>query len=344
MRAVVARNGAVTVEAVPDPVPGAGQVLAVPLACGICGSDLHALEVQASDPEAVPPVVLGHEFCAEIVDYGPSTERRLATGTRVCSVPFVDGPDGPHLIGFSPLFPGALAEQIVVQERRLVPVPDHVAAEHAAVTEPLAVGLHAVGAAGLATGDVTLVLGCGPVGLAVIAGLKQAGHGPVVASDFSPMRRRLAELTGADVVIDPTHTSPYESWLELAGAPPPPSPLLAPGQAPANAVVFDCVGAPGLLQQQIEAVPQHTRLVVVGVCAQPDMILPVKAIEKELNLRFVFAYRPDEFATALDLIANGRVPVGEWITDSRPLEAVQDAFAELSAPQHHCKILLTPSR
>src|SRR5205823_13606047 len=99
--------------------------------------------------------------------------------------------------------------------------------------------------------DVVLVLGCGPVGLAVIAGLRQAGHGPVVASDFSPARRRLAELTGADVVIDPAETSPYDTWLELAGAPAPPSPLVEPGAAAAHSVVFDCVGAPGLLQQQI---------------------------------------------------------------------------------------------
>jgi 2-desacetyl-2-hydroxyethyl bacteriochlorophyllide A dehydrogenase len=343
VRAVVARNGAVSVESVPDPVPAAGQVLARPVACGICGSDLHAVEMQAADPEALPPVVLGHEFCAEIVDYGPRTERRFAPGAKVCSVPFVDASEGPQLIGFSPLFPGGLAEQMVLQESRLVLVPDHVDVADAALTEPLAVGLHAVGAAGLTQGDVALVLGTGPVGLAVIAGLKELGHGPVVASDFSPTRRRLAEITGADVVVDPARSSPYEAWLELAGAPPPPSPLLSLGDAPANAVVFDCVGAPGLLQQQIEAVPQHSRLVVVGVCAQPDSIVPVHAIEKELSLRFVFAYRPDEFAAALALIADGRVPVGEWITDTRPLDGVQDAFTELSAPQHHCKILLTPT-
>lgn len=343
MRAVVARNGAVNVESLPEPVPGAGQVLAFPLACGICGSDLHALEIQADTPEALPPLVLGHEFCAEIVDYGPGTERRFPIGTRVCSVPFMDALQAPQLLGFSSMYPGGLSEQMLLQEHRLVAVPDHVDAAHAAMTEPLAVGLHAVAAAGLRPGDVSLVLGCGPVGLAVIAGLKQAGHGPVIAGEFSPTRRRLAELSGADVVIDPAQTSPYDTWMELAGAPPPASPLLGAGHAPANAVVFDCVGARGLLQQQIDAVPRHTRLVVVGVCAHPDTIVPVMAITKELSLRFVFAYRPEEFAAALAMIAGGRLPVGDWITDTGPLDGAPEAFEALSSPEHHCKILIIPS-
>ena len=141
MRAVVARDGAVAVESVPEPVPGTGHVLAVPLACGICGSDVHTLHVQAGNPEAIPPMVLGHEFCAEIVDHGPGTDRRLPIGTKVCSVPFLDSQAGPQLIGLSPLYPGGLAEQVLLQEHRLVAVPDHVPPEHAAVTEPLAASI-----------------------------------------------------------------------------------------------------------------------------------------------------------------------------------------------------------
>jgi 2-desacetyl-2-hydroxyethyl bacteriochlorophyllide A dehydrogenase len=342
MRGVVARDGRVSVEDVPEPSPAAGQVLVAPVACGICGSDLHALEIQAADPAALPPVVLGHEFCAEILDYGPGTNRRIATGTLVCSVPFIDGPGGPELLGFAPNFPGGLAERMLLQESRMVPVPADLDAHRAALTEPLAVGLHAVGAAGLGADDVALVLGCGPVGLAVIAGLRSAGHGPIVAADFSATRRRLAELTGADVVLDPAQSSPYEAWLDLAGAPGPPSPLLTTSSFQANTVAFDCVGAPGLLQQLIESVPQHSRLVVVGVCALPDTITPVAAIEKELSVRFVFAYRPDEFAAALGLIAAGTVDVKSWITDARGLDGVREAFDELSAPDKHGKILVNP--
>ena len=231
---------------------------------------------------------------------------------------------------------------MVLQERRLLAVPNGLDASRAAVTEPLAVGVHAVSAAALAADDVPLVLGCGPIGLAVIAALKVAGHGPVVAADFSAARRSLAETMGADVIVDPAEQSPYVTWLGLAGDPLPPSPLLAGKDPPARTVVFDCVGAPGLLAQFIELVPSHSRLVVVGVCATTDSFVPVRAIEKELSMQFVFAYRPEEFARALHLIADGLVDVGPWITGTCDLDGVATAFTDLASPDVHCKILVTP--
>jgi threonine dehydrogenase-like Zn-dependent dehydrogenase len=299
--------------------------------------------VQADDPEALPPTVLGHEFCAELLEHGPGTDRRLPEGTLVCSVPFIDGPIGPELVGLTPNYPGGFGERILLQERRLLAVPNGLDARRAALTEPLAVGVHAVAAAGLAPDDVPLVLGCGPIGLAVIATLKAAGRGPVVAADFSAARRSLAERTGADVTVDPASENPYLTWLPLTGDPLPPSPLLAPGQpAAARTVVFDCVGAPGLLAQFIELVPSHSRLVVVGVCATTDSFTPVGAIEKELAIQFVFAYRPEEFAHALHLIAEGVVDVEPWITGTCDLDGVAVAFTDLASPDVHCKILVTP--
>src|SRR5579864_773295 len=228
MRAVVARPGrALGVEELADPRPGHGHVLVRTLACGICGSDLHAeldLERFAAlsdrvggagglDPAA--GVVFGHEFCAEIVDFGPSTERALSSGAAVCSVPVILSETGPQPIGYSNRFPGGLAELMVLQEAMLVPVPAGMPPGVAALTEPLAVGEHAVALAGLTGGEVCLVLGCGPIGLAVIAALKARGVGPVLAADFAPGRRRLAELVGADEVVDPAVSSPYGRWSEL---------------------------------------------------------------------------------------------------------------------------------
>lgn len=342
MRAVVADTGRLSLREVDAPVPTAGQVLVRPVGTGICGSDVHALQVQAEDPAAVPAMVLGHEFCAEILDYGPGTERRLPTGTLVCSVPFVDGPDGPELVGLSPNFPGGFAEAMVLQEHRLLAVPNGLDAARAAVTEPLAVGLHAVRTARLAPGDVALVVGCGPIGQSVIASLKAAGHGPVVAADFSAARRALAASTGADVVVDPAVNDPYETWLGLAGAPLPPSPLLSPDMAAADTVVFDCVGVPGLMETIITGVPSHTRIVVVGACVAADTFVPVRAIEKELSVQYVFAYRPGEFADALAMIGDGTVDVGPWITARRDFEHVDDAFADLRAADAHCKIIVAP--
>jgi 2-desacetyl-2-hydroxyethyl bacteriochlorophyllide A dehydrogenase len=341
VRAVVARAGAVAVEDIDDPTPGAGQVLVAPVACGICGSDVHFLASQAAMPQTVPPIVLGHEFVGTVLDFGPETDRRVAPGALVTSVPYLDTEAGPALIGLSPTVTGALAERVVLQEHRLVAVPEGVPAAHAALTEPLAVGAHAAAAAELRPGDTILVIGCGPVGLAVIASVKAAGHGPVVAADFSPGRRALAERIGADVVLDPAAASPYRAWSDLAGPAQPSSPLIHT-RGRANTVVFECVGAPGLLQAVMDAVPAHTRVVVVGVCSQPDTIVPVVAITKELSLRFVFAYRPDEFARALRWIADGTIDVGPFITATLGLADAADAFAALRTPEQHCKILLAP--
>ncbi|WP_322790682.1 zinc-binding dehydrogenase [Mycolicibacterium boenickei] len=327
---------------VAEPVPGRGQVLVAPLACGICGSDLHLVESQAAMPDLLPAIVLGHEFVGELLDYGPGAERTIPLGTPVTSVPYLDAGDGPQLVGLSPAVTGGLAERLVLQERRLLPVAGDVPLRYAAFTEPLAVGVHAVAAADLQPGDTVLVVGCGPVGLSVIACLKAAGVGPVVAADFSPSRRVLAEQIGADVVVDPAASSPYQSWTELAGVPVPVSPLMdSPQQA--NTVVFECVGVPGILATVMDSAPPHTRIVVVGVCMQPDTITPVVGITKELSIRFVFAYRPDEFAKALDWIVSGTVDVAPFVTATLPLDAATEAFDELRQPDKHCKILLLPT-
>lgn len=342
MRGVVAAAGALAVADLPEPTPGPGQVLATPLACGICGSDLHTLEVQAAMPELVPPMVMGHEFCAEVTELGPGTAGTHPPGTLVCSVPFVDDPAGPQLVGLSPTYVGGFAERMVLQEARLLRVPDGVDAELAALTEPLAVGIHAVAAARLGPDDVPLVIGCGPVGLAVIAALRIGGHRPIVASDYSTTRRSLAEATGADVVVDPADGGPWAAWLPLTGTPIPPSPLLTPDTPAPRAVVFDCVGAPGLTAAVIEAVPAHTRIVIAGVCAVPDSYVPVQALQKELTMQYVFAYRPSEVARALDLIATGAVDVRPWITGTCGLDGVAGAVADLADPERHCKVLVTP--
>lgn len=345
MRAAVARAGAITVDDIEDPVPAVGQVLLASLACGICGSDLHMLDVLGTLGPDGPALVLGHEFCGEVLDHGPGTERRFAPGTRVCAVPYATGPDGPELVGYSGRFPGGFAERVVIDAEHLIAVPDDLATEHAALTEPLAVGVHAVATARLTPGTPALVVGCGPIGLAVVAALKAHGHGPIVAADFSPARRARAERLGADVVVDPADHSPYERWTQLGGEPLPPSPLLdaTVGRGAAESpVVFECVGVPGLLQQVIDGAPPHAHVVVVGVCTQPDTIQPATAITKELSLDFVFAYRAAEFAEALRLLASGAVDPSSFVTDSVPLAGVADAFARLRNPDDLVKVLVYP--
>ncbi|WP_316397721.1 zinc-binding dehydrogenase [Bradyrhizobium sp. 33ap4] len=360
MRAAIFRNGEIVVDRVPEPKPGAGQVLVKSLACGICGSDLHArkhahrmVELSKFLPGRTPmdlscDVVFGHEFCCEVLDYGPNTTRKLKPGTKVCSLPALLTPEGPKGIGYSNDYLGGYAEQMLLSEPLLLEVPNGLAAEHAALTEPLAVGVHAVAMANIQGGEVPLVIGCGPVGLAVIAALKIRGLGPIVAADYSPARRLLAEKMGADVVVDPARTQPYASWAEHAQmtdaekAARPPMQALLPPLKPA--LIFECVGVPGVLQQVFEGAPRSARVVVVGVCMETDKSEPMLGIIKELNVQYVLGYTPEEFAYSLRLIAEGQVDAASLVTGRVGIDGVAQAFADLANPEAHTKILVEPWR
>ncbi len=126
MRAAVTMYSRLVVGDVTEPTPSSGHVVVRSLAAGICGSDLHALgdfahftglmaSVGVPPLDAAADCVFGHEFCAEIVDHGPDTAKTLPVGTRVCSVPIILGPSGPEQIGYSNVYPGALAETMVLQ-------------------------------------------------------------------------------------------------------------------------------------------------------------------------------------------------------------------------------------
>ena len=215
MRAAVMRDRRLVAADLPVPEPGPGEVLVRTLACGICGSDLHALKYadqfvetsrRAGNTRVMDldrDVVMGHEFCAEIVEHGPETVRALTAGTRVCSRPVLIRASGPQTIGYSNDNPGGYGEYMRLSEALLLEVPNGLSTDHAALTEPMAVGVHAVAKARFEPDDAPLVIGCGPVGLAVIAALRLAGARPIVAADFSPRRRQLAIGLGADVVVDP---------------------------------------------------------------------------------------------------------------------------------------------
>jgi threonine dehydrogenase-like Zn-dependent dehydrogenase len=360
MRAAVMRSKRLVVTDLPRPEPGPGEVLVKTLACGICGSDLHALRhaeqfVAASrragsvfTMDLSRDVVMGHEFCAEIVEHGPATTGALRAGTRVCSRPSLIRADGPRTVGYSNDTPGGYAEYMRLTEALLLPVPNGLTTEHAALTEPMAVGLHAVAKARLEPDDAPLVIGCGPVGLAVIAALRLSGARPIVAADFSARRRELATALGADLVVDPAQGTPWQSWREAAvwrdASRAPVLPPWIKGPAVRPAVVFECVGVPGVLDQLMAASPRGTRIVVVGVCMEADTIYPMLGISKELNLQFVLGYTPDEFTATLHHIAEGRIPVAPLITGTVGVEGVAGAFEALASPEHHAKILVEPWR
>jgi threonine dehydrogenase-like Zn-dependent dehydrogenase len=360
MRAVLMQDGKLHVDEVPEPVPGPGEVLVDVLACGICGSDLHcaahgpafnaALKgaVGAELLDLSRPIVFGHEFVGRIVSYGPDTQERIPVGRRVVSMPMLLRIE-PVLLGFAgPEAPGGYAERMLLSEPLLIEVPDHLPTDTAALTEPLAVAYRCVARADLGGDDVALVVGCGPIGLAVIAVLKMRRVGPIVAADFSPERRAIAQRLGADIVVDPAGASPYEALMTAAATDTPArmaAPTAVAGQMPIRpTVAFECVGAPGLIQQLVGGVPAGSRIVVAGINIFTDHFEPAQAILKELDIRFSLYYTPDEFAQTFTHLAAGDLDGTALPTDTVGLDAVPNVFTRLGNSPHDAKILLDPTR
>jgi threonine dehydrogenase-like Zn-dependent dehydrogenase len=342
VRAAIARNRAIVVEDIADPVPGPGDALVRVVACGICGSDLHALahadELVAAAAEAGVALpfdpgldyVMGHEFSAEVVELGPATEGvSLATGDLVTSLPVALTATGMEPVGaYSNIYNGGYAELMRLTAGICLKVPNGLDARRAALTEPMAVGRHAVARGAVGPADAAVVLGAGPVGLAVVAELRRLGVETIVVSDRSPRRRVTALAMGATEAVNPARDDPIEAWQRVDGR-----------RAP---VVFDAIGVPGSLALAISHAPMLSRVVVVGSCMQQDTLRPVLPQMKQLTIAFSFAYDPFEFADTLRAIAEGEIDVTPMITDVCGIDGVPDAFAALGAPDDHVKILVEP--
>ena len=338
MEAVTMERGTLRKVEVDEPIPKKGEVLVKSIACGICGSDLHAAKhtedfVKTSRESGgafklttFSPVILGHEFCAEIVDYGPNTEKSLSPGTLVCAAPVLLR--DPFLsIGFSERTPGGFSQYMLLSESVMQPVPSGVRAEEAALTEPVAVALHAINKARLEGNEEIVVIGCGPVGLAILTILKSSFKGQIIASDFSPQRRSLAEKVGAHQVVNPQEASPFSSKFLRKNK---------------TTVVFECVGVPGVIDDIILEAPQNSKLVVVGVCLQKDSFRPLIAINKEISMQFVLGWSMEEFSESLNKIASGEINASALITKQITLDQVSETFKELSSPNADAKVLVKP--
>jgi threonine dehydrogenase-like Zn-dependent dehydrogenase len=335
----VLRDGRMVVrDDVTEPVPGPGQVLVGVKACGICGSDLHFAKHGADVLELNNQIdgfggsggmhidlnrdiFMGHEFSAEVLEAGPDTEAP-APGTLVTSLPVLVSASGVEPIIYSNNTIGGYAERMLLSAPLLTPIPNGLDARHAALTEPMAVGLHAVNKSAIQRGETALVLGCGPIGIAIIAGLRRHGVETIVAADYSGRRRELAEGMGATTTVDPADGSPFD------------------GAAPA--VVFEAVGVPGIIDDILRRAPVGARVVVAGVCMQADAFHPYFAIAKQINVQFVLAYDATEFTDCLRAIAEGEIDVAPMVTGDVGLDGVGGAFDDLAHPDAHCKILVMP--
>jgi len=327
-----------SLESVADPVPEPGELVMKVSFCGICGTDLHATREGLTT--ACCGQILGHEYVGEIAEVGKGADGNWKVGDRICAMPFIGcGRCLPCAAGH--FFecankkvsgvddPGGFAEFVTTGSRETILLPDDLDLQSAALVEPLAVGIHAVRIANVKAGSRVMVIGAGPIGLAVALWCRFVGAREVIVSEVAKTRAALAKTMGATAVIHPDLESGAEGLLQQFSD--------AAGGAPD--VIFECVGAPGLLQQCIEMAPHHGKIIPVGVCEQPDAIIPFFGLVKELRIQFAIAYTRDDFDTCVAMLGERRIDVSPMVTDIVSLDDLPNAFEALRTPSHQCKVL-----
>jgi 2-desacetyl-2-hydroxyethyl bacteriochlorophyllide A dehydrogenase len=343
MKAAYLLKSRVHVGEVPDPVPVKGQALVRTLRCGLCASDAHFLQsgskiVERSREFGGPYggldldriIVPGHEYVGEIVDYGPGSRRPLKTGTRVTSQPVMRHAGGHSIIGQSHDCPGGFGEYMLLDENALMEIPAGLDDDRAALTEPLSVGLEHARVGEPRRDDIALVIGCGAIGLGVIAGLRLMGVRPIVAADFDEKRRSIALKMGADVVIDARELSPY-------------GPVHGMGTRRAT-LIYECVGKPGLLHEIVRSVGFGARIVIGGFCLEPEQLYVPPAQMKRLQIYFAAGEEQQDLDLALRSIADGAIDVTSWLGDGIGLSGVAGALQAMSDPSAPVRTVVDPRR
>ncbi|MEM8496731.1 MAG: alcohol dehydrogenase catalytic domain-containing protein [Pseudomonadota bacterium] len=339
MKAAVFKNPgeAMVIETVEDPTPGENDVVIEVKRCGICGTDLHQTESHESG--LVAGTVLGHEYVGEVIAAGKQAAQNFKTGDKVTGMPFSTcGRCLPcqtgrpfqcaqlSIVGL--MQPGGFAEYVRLDANNSIKVPDSVSWQEGALIEPMAVGLHAVKMAANLKGKNVLVLGAGPVGLAVAYWVRFFGAYNIVVSEPEALRNESALQYGATGTINPANESVSEEFERQCGSAP--------------HVIFECVGIPGMISQCIDFAQHGTELIVVGYCIYEDPIIPAAAMGKEMVMRFALSYHKEDFEFIAGLMASDRVNVEAMCTETVTFNNFSDVFESLRTPNNQCKVLLNP--
>lgn len=321
----------------PRPVAEPGGLVFKVKACGICTSDLHAVEVPGL---LQPGNVLGHEYTGVVVEVGAGVtgwqvgDRLVALPAKPCGVcPACSAgrfSECSQIVaqGFDPRMPGAYAEYAGCMAGLAMKIPDELSDLDAATIEPLAVGLSAWRSAQAAPGADVLVIGAGIIGLAVAKWARFFGAGAVGLSEMQPARLSRARRIGTDVVIDAAQCAdPVAEFERQTGRRP--------------SVIFECVGRP-MLAQLIEFAPKGAHLVMVGTGMQPEQFTVVSAALKKLRISFPLAYEAADFPFVQRMLAVGRIKTDGLVTATVNLDEAAEMFTLLGQPNEHCKVLITP--
>lgn len=319
------------VESLPDPEPGEGEVLVRVGRCGICGSDLHMTEDPAFGRGAGD--VLGHEFAGEVVALGKGAEG-VRLGDLVSVIPLASCGRCETCLAGEPawcahfgLQGGGYAEYALTRPNQCVTLPKSASLADGAIIEPLAVALHGVAMSGMKAGDAVLILGAGPIGLAVAFWARRRGAGRVVVQDIAGFQEERALAMGADAfVVDPL--DPVAASDRALG-----------GKAD---IVFECVGIPGLIAQAVGQVRNRGTILLLGLCTRPDTFDSFAMLSKEVRLITSAFFTRQEYEEALDALDAGAAEPRLLVTGTIALDDVPIVFEGLKRRTHQCKVLIAP--
>jgi (R,R)-butanediol dehydrogenase / meso-butanediol dehydrogenase / diacetyl reductase len=327
MRAAVMQglHQPLTIQTLPDPTPGEGEVVVKVGRCGICGSDLHMTEDPAYGKGAGD--VLGHEFAGEVVALGTGAGS-LALGDLVSVIPLqscghcascksgeVAWCDKFGLQG------GGYAEYAITRPNQCVKLPASASIADGAIIEPLAVALHGVNMSGLKAGDKVLIIGAGPIGLAVAFWARRAGASDVMIQDISDFQQDRAIAMGATGFA----VSPHDPLID--------------GKAD---IVFECVGIAGLIEKAVGQVRNRGTILLLGLCTKPDTLNTFAMLSKEVRLITSAFFTRGEYEAALDVLNAGAAEPRLLVTDTISLADTPARFEALRTRSHDCKILINP--
>ena len=294
-------------------------------ACGVCGSDLTYIKIGGihRKPGGVTPI--GHEAAGEVIAVGDAVND-VAVGQRVVinpmKTPSYIGSGGPE---------GAFTEELLVRDARvgdsLLPIPDDLPYEVAAMTEPLAVALHGVNRMQVKPGDKAVVFGCGPIGLGMVLWLVDRGVTDVVALDLAPERLERAKALGARAVINPAQEDVRARLIELHG-----SARVFSRDAVGTDAYIDAAGAPNILSDVIGMAKYHSRLVITAAYMKPVEVNLGAMLTTEMTITTAVGY-PTEMPEVIAALPRLRDKVSSLISHRFPFDKVIEAFGVAGTPQ-----------